>query len=173
MNHTHPHRRPARLGFAAMILAGTAATLLACGSEETASGAAAQPEQHSRPGNCISGGAYPDSPTIDQLNLLLRKGLDPNVPSAEKIPLVQGLAGDPDLLTRAGSALQGAGFTSDIHDVTDYCNGTANADATLTISGQVTEAQVPLVAEEGVWKLDKNWACGLVASLQQTSPICA
>ncbi|WP_433520501.1 hypothetical protein ACQPZ2_23960 [Nocardia pseudovaccinii] len=151
---------------------GCASLLTACGSDDGTKTTAPTVIQADEPGHCQPNGKYPASPTVDLLTGLLRKGLDPNVPSAEKVSLVQGSSGDPDLFTRVGVALNQAGFSSQITAVTDYCNGTANADATLTFYGQTNQSQVPLVAEDGVWKLDKGWACGLAKSLQQSSPIC-
>ncbi|MFB8005853.1 hypothetical protein [Nocardia sp. NPDC056000] len=122
--------------------------------------------------DCTQHGKYPRSPTVDLLNGLLTKGLDPSVPTADKVDLIQGAAGDPGLFNRMLPALQQANFSVVIDNVTDYCNGTANADATLSFSGRTSPAQVPIVAEDGRWKLERTWACGLAASLQQTSPIC-
>lgn len=166
-----------QLSCATLGIAFTAATLISCssdGSTATDFDALASGAVQSTIGSddgCTET-TYPPSPTVELLDGLLAKGLDPNVASADKVALVQGVSGDPDLFNRMGAALREAGFVSDIRSVTDYCNGTANADATLTIYGQAADSQVPLVAEEGVWKLDRNWACGLAASLQQTSPIC-
>ncbi|MGK8520161.1 hypothetical protein ACRS6B_00675 [Nocardia asteroides] len=86
---------------------------------------------------------------------------------------MQGGAGDPDFFNRMLVALNQANFSVTINNVTDYCDGTANADATLSFYGQPNDSQVPLIAEDGKWKLERVWSCGLAASLQQTSPICA
>jgi len=172
-----PRRTILRSAYIAVGIACTATALISCSSDDSKSAelealAPAAAQATGGAGNCTTTGTYPPSPTVDLLNGLLAKGLDPNVASTDKVALVQGTAADPDFLDRVGTALREAGFTSDIRTVTDYCNGTANADATLTIYGQATDSQVPLVAEDGMWKLDKNWACGLAASLQQSSPIC-
>lgn len=145
--------------------------LTGCGSDDkTATPAAPAAAATS---DCTHHGKYPPSPSVDLLNGMLNKGLDPNVPAADKVDLMQGVAGDPDLFNRMIPALQNANFSVKINGVTDYCNGTANADATLTFYGQTNQSQVPIVAEDGKWKLDKTWGCGLASSLQQTSPICA
>jgi len=175
-----PRRTSTRLSYLSLGVACAAVALISCSSTDSSEADLDALTQAPAPtiagadsGSCTETGTYPASPTVDLLDGLLQKGLDPNVPSADKVTLVQGTAGDPDFLNRTGAALREAGFVSDIRSVTDYCNGTANADATLTIYGQATDSQVPLVAEDGQWKLDKNWACGLAASLQQASPICA
>ncbi len=160
------------LAVAAILLTPAVAS---CGSDTAETGNAvrsATAAAEGTPGNCKPG-KYPASPTTDQLSGLLQRGLDPNVPAQEKVQLVQGAEGDPGFLDRIGGALRDSTFSAQITGVTDYCNGNANADAVLTLSGQSTPSQVPLVADNGVWKLDKAWTCGLARLLQQDSPICA
>ncbi|MEV0293857.1 hypothetical protein [Nocardia sp. NPDC050710] len=79
-------------------------------------------------GRLFRGWKVSPSPTIDLLNGMLQEGLDPAVPAPDKVELLQGAAGDPELLNRMAVALQHA---------------------------------------------ERVWACGLAASLQQTSPICS
>jgi hypothetical protein len=143
----------------------------ACGGDKNTAATSAPTPAASQ--DCTHNGKYPPSPTVDSLTGLLNKGLDPAVPAADKIDLLQGAAGDPGLFDRMLPALHQANFAVKITDVTDYCNGTANADATLNFYGQSNQSQVPIVAEDGKWKLDRVWACGLAASLQLTSPICS
>lgn len=160
-----------RTPLALALLTGACVFASGCTGEAPAPSQAALPSPVA--GDCTQGGKYPQSPTVDLLSGMLAKGLDPAVPSGEKIELLQGAAGDPELFDRMVPALQQANFAVTINDVTDYCNGTANADATLSFYDQPNQSQVPLVAEDGRWKLERVWACGLAASLQQTSPICS
>ncbi|MFI7670169.1 hypothetical protein [Nocardia sp. NPDC049526] len=155
-------------------LAAVALTVTACGSDSTENSKKATSSSISAvtPGNCPATGKYPASPTVATLDELLRKGLDPNVPSAEKVDLVQGGREDPELFNRMQDTLRQMNFTARINKVTDYCDGTAIAEATLTFNGTPNDAQIPLVAEDGRWKLDQAWGCGMVASLGQTSPAC-
>ncbi|MEU7137879.1 hypothetical protein ABZ942_00365 [Nocardia sp. NPDC046473] len=148
-----------------------AALLAGCSSQHDDHQSAAETTA-AAPADCTQQGKYPPTPTVDLLNTLLQRGLDPNIPATDKFDLMQGAAGDPDLFNRMIPALNKANFAVAIKGVTDYCNGTANADATLNFYGQPNDSQVPLVAEDGKWKLERVWACGLAASLQQTSPIC-
>jgi hypothetical protein len=146
----------------------------ACGSD-TAPNKSTQAEQPSTvgtPGNCQNTGIFPASPTVAQLDALLKKGLDPTVPATDKADLVQGISGDLQLFDRLGDSLREAKFSTTIKGVTDYCDGTANADAALTFGDQTTDAQVPLVADENVWKLELEWTCGLAKNLNQSSPLC-
>ncbi|RDI68138.1 hypothetical protein [Nocardia pseudobrasiliensis] len=146
-----------------------ATVLTGCGGSKPS---AAPESSTAAPADCTQGGKYPQSPTTELLQGLLRRGLDPTVAPADKVDLMQGGAGDPGFFDRMLTALNQANFAVTINGVTDYCNGTANADATLSFYGQPNNSQVPLIAEDGKWKLERVWACGLAASLQQTSPIC-
>ncbi len=147
--------------------------LTACSPQADTSDPLAGTQTPRAQSECEPAAGQPPSPTVDLLKGLLDKGMDPAVPADSKVQLVQGTEADPGMFDRVGNALREAGFQSEIHSVTDYCNNTANADASITIYGETTESQVPLVAEDGVWKLDKGWACGLAKSLQQDSPICS
>lgn len=160
-----------RAATALPLLACASLLFTACASDEKAPTQAAATTTSTT--DCTQGGKYPQSPTTESLTGLLSKGLDPAVPAADKVELLQGAAGDPELFNRMLPALNQANFSVTINGVTDYCNGSANADATLNFYGQPNESQVPLVAEDGRWKLERAWACGLAASLQQTSPICS
>ncbi|MFD8102187.1 hypothetical protein ACFV24_21845 [Nocardia fluminea] len=153
-------------------IAGTVLTS-GCGTSADENTIAAGPSTTSASDECAHDGSYPASPTVDLLRNLLDRGLDPAVPAAAKVELLQSGEGDPEFFGRMLGALNEAGFKADIESVTDYCNGTANADATLTFYNTPNASQVPLVADAGKWKLERVWACGLAASLQQTSPICS
>lgn len=149
-----------------------ALTLAGCGDGGQPSAAEHGTTPAATVNGCPVSSGYPASPTKEQLDELLRRGLDPAVDAAQKVDLMQGAAADPDLFNRMGVALRQANFSVTINGVTDYCNGTANAEATLSFSGQTSNGQVPLVAEDGHWKLEKSWGCGLARNLAQSSPIC-
>ena len=49
---------------------------------------------------------------------------------------------------------------------------TANANFSVN-GGQNNVATVPFVAQDGKWKLQKQWACTGLQNLNQTSPACS
>ena len=122
--------------------------------------------------SCKPDSAWPAAPTTEQLTSMMYRALDPNVPLSDKIPYVQGAEGDPELLNRLGKKAKESHFSAKILNIADNCNGTAAA-ATLATFGEKTNAvEVPLVAEDGGWKLNKEWMCGLMNDYQLTSNIC-
>lgn len=117
--------------------------------------------------------AYPPVPTPADLNAALARSFDPAVPIAEKTSLVQGAEQDPALINKVADAAAKNNAHIQVVDVTDLGDGTLNAGITTTINGQSNPGTVTFVAENGVWKLSKNDACGIVAMAQLTSPACA
>lgn len=103
---------------------------------------------------------------------MMYRALDVNVPLADKVPYVQGAERDPELLNRLAKEAKDSNFTAKILDVSDNCNGTASASTLATFNEKTNAVQVPLVAEGGKWKLNKEWMCGLMNDYQLTSPIC-
>ncbi|MQY26400.1 hypothetical protein [Nocardia aurantia] len=172
MKRPHLSHSARGISIAAVALA---ALLAGCSDspEQTTATASSTAAAAAAPGTCPASAKYPATPTLDQLNALLRRGLDPNVPAAQKVELVQGTEADPDIFNRMTAALKQADLSVNINNVTDHCDGTATADAVLTLNGQPNPGQVPLVADQGTWKLDKTWACGIVTTLGQSSSICS
>lgn len=154
-----------------------ALTMSACGddtsneADNTSSRAAATSTAGA--GSATQDPSLPPLPTAADLNAQLQKAFDPNVPLAEKIDMVQGAEQDPELINRVAEAAQAAGIVVEVTNVTDLGSGQLNADATFTINGQVNPAVVPFVAENGMWKVEKGWACQIVTTAQLQSPACA
>ncbi|RMI32603.1 hypothetical protein EBN03_11520 [Nocardia stercoris] len=113
-------------------------------------------------------------PGPGDLNAGVMIALDPNTPRAVKIAAIQGADTDPDLvdkLTQAGGANK---LTMTVTSVEYQGNGVMQATANLTLNGKPVEGQayVPFVAEGGRWKLQKAWACQMLANTQLTSTSC-
>ncbi|WP_405165462.1 YceI family protein [Nocardia sp. NBC_01499] len=113
----------------------------------------------------------PPPPTVDELNLLLQKALDPAVPSAEKLDLVQGIEADPDLPNRLAQAYKDANAKAEITGVTAF-GDSVSAQGKLTINGTENPVDVPFVLDGGKWKVQKSWACSALTNLNQQSPAC-
>lgn len=149
-------------------------TMTACGSEEgsdtdTDTTTASSMTSESAP---EASSEYPPVPTPEELNAELERGLDPAVPVEEKAQLIQGAEEDPQLIEQVAAAAVQNGAQIEITSVDDLGDGTLNAGATLTINEQANPGSFTFVAEDGVWKLSKENACGLVQLAQLTSPAC-
>ncbi|MGW4241427.1 hypothetical protein [Nocardia sp. NPDC004722] len=118
--------------------------------------------------------SYPAAPTAADLNAQLQKALDPNVPDSEKLDMMQGVQADPSLPNRLAEAYKQNNATITVTNVTDLGNGTLTADAQVAVNGGAPQqAVVPFVAEDGKWKVQKEWICNALQLANQTSPACS
>lgn len=160
-------RKTGRIAIAG-VAAVAALSLSACGSDDSKT--ATTPTKTST--NMTKSNAnLPPTPSVADLNAQLLRALDPSVPNAEKLDLVQGAQADPELPNRLAQAYQQAGATAEVTEVTVFGDA-LNAKAKLTINGQESIADVPFVAEDGKWKVDKSWACTMMTNLGQQSTAC-
>jgi len=160
--------RIAIAGFAAI----AALTLTACGGDD--SGDEAKSTSTTTSAAAATSAAAEDTPpvpTAEELNTQLQRALDPAVPNSEKLEMVQGIEADPELPGRLAQAYQETGATVTVTDVTAF-GDTVNAKATIVLNGQENIADVPFVAEDGKWKVQKEWACIMLTNLGQQSPAC-
>ncbi|MRH92520.1 hypothetical protein GFY24_34735 [Nocardia sp. SYP-A9097] len=117
---------------------------------------------------------YPPAPTAADLNAELQKALDPSVPDSEKLDQLQGVAADPNLPSRMIEAYKQNQATITVTGVTDLGNGTLTADAQVAVAGGAPQsAVVPFVAEDGKWKVQKEWICNMLSLANQVSPACS
>ena len=114
------------------------------------------------------------APTPAELNANLARAFDATVPAAEKVPLVQGAQADPQLIDRVVQAAMANKASAQVTDVTDLGDGTVAATVVMTFDGQpAPESIITFVAEDGVWKVSKDNACGIVSVAGLSSPACA
>ncbi|MFC9896496.1 hypothetical protein ACFVMC_22650 [Nocardia sp. NPDC127579] len=151
-------------------LAGLAAVsalgLTACGTDDTP---APRPTSTSSPQT--SAVDTPAVPSAADLNAQLQRALDPNVPNAEKLQWIQGAEADPELPGRLAEAYRAANATVEVIEVIPF-GDTINAKAKLVFNGQESIADVPFVAENGQWKVQKQWVCQMLELAGQTSTAC-
>ncbi|MFD3703208.1 hypothetical protein ACFWUP_08695 [Nocardia sp. NPDC058658] len=114
----------------------------------------------------------PAVPTVEQLNAQLTMALDPSIPNDQKLDFVQGIEADPELPNRLAQAVQDNSVQIQVTEVTSF-GESVNAKANFTLNGQVNVVDVPFVADQGKWKVQKSWACGMLTNLGQTSVACA
>ncbi|MFE3257949.1 hypothetical protein ACFXPS_00520 [Nocardia sp. NPDC059091] len=143
--------------------------LSACGGhQDTAKPAAAATSKAA-----AAQGNYPPAPSVADIDAELRKLMDPTVASDQKLDLVQGVQADPTLPQRLADAYKQNNVTLTVIKVSDRGNGVIDAEAQVSISGGAPNPMVvSLVAEDGKWKVQKDWTCNTLSLVGQTSPAC-
>ncbi|MEU2252176.1 hypothetical protein [Nocardia xishanensis] len=162
-------RKTGRVAIAGLAVA-AALSMTACGSDDKSEDA-----KPARTTTSVKAGAaanVPPVPTVEQLNTQLQRALDPAVPNQEKLAMIQGAEADPELPGRLAEAYQQTGASVVVTEVTAF-GDTINAKAKIVLNGQENLADVPFVAENGTWKVQKAWACGMLTNLGQQSAACA
>ncbi|MFI5781531.1 hypothetical protein [Nocardia sp. NPDC051570] len=119
----------------------------------------------------------PPTPTVAELNTELQQTLDPNVPDAQKVQYLEdgeaSLAKDPDMIKKLVTAYQQNNAKIDVISVSALLDQ-LTAKVNFSVNGAApTEADVPFIAQDGKWKLQKSWACAGLQNLGQTSPACS
>lgn len=159
-------RKTGRIAIAGLAAVATLG-LAACGSDDPK-----DPPKPPRTSTSVTADPnLPPAPTADELNALLQRALDPAVPSAEKLDLVQGIEADPDLPNRLAQAYKDANAHAEVVGVTAF-GGSVSAQAKFTIGDQTNMVDVPFVADAGKWKVQQTWACQALTTLGQQSPAC-
>ncbi len=146
-------------------------TLSACGSDDSNSDTKAKSTTTQQTTTGAAEADLPPVPTADDLNAQLQRALDPGVPNEEKLGMVQGAEADPNLPGTLAQAYQNSGATIKVTEVSSF-GDTLNAKAEFTLGDQVNMVDVPFVAENGEWKVEKTWACNMLATAQLQSPAC-
>ncbi|MEV0251513.1 hypothetical protein AB0H76_33330 [Nocardia sp. NPDC050712] len=116
-----------------------------------------------------------ERPSAAVLEGVLAKVMDPSIPQVQKRGLVEGEAdpqlADPNLANRPDAPR----FTYRVLEVkAGATDKQVTAITAVSLKGveNPQKADVPFVAEDGVWKIDKKWACAAVAVAGRPSPSC-
>jgi hypothetical protein len=160
-------RKTGRIAIAGLA-AVAALSLSACGSDDSQT---TPPKPSKASTSAVANPNLPQVPTAADLNAALVRALDPSVPGAEKLELVQGAQADPELPSRLAEAAKGANAQVTVTEVTSF-GDSVNAKAKFVINGQENVVDVPFVAEDGKWKVEKSWACTMLTNLGQQSVAC-
>ncbi|MEU4340664.1 hypothetical protein AB0H00_05230 [Nocardia sp. NPDC023852] len=160
-------RMTGRLAVAGLATA-AALSLAACGSDDKSD----SPKPARTTTSASATANVPAPPTVDELNALLQRALDPAVPNEDKLDLVEGIEADPGLPNRLAEAYKQANASAVVTGVTAF-GDSVTAQAKFTINGQENQVDVPFVLEGGKWKVQKAWACQALSNLNQQSPACA
>ncbi|MEU1982647.1 hypothetical protein [Nocardia sp. NPDC019395] len=160
-------RKTGRIAIAGLA-AVAALTLTACGSDDSDSDTGAASTSAAAETTAAD---TPPVPTAADLNTQLQRALDPNVPNEEKLEMVEGAEADPELPSKLSQFYTQSGAVIEVTGVNEF-GGEIQATANLTLNGQTNVAEVPFVAENGVWKVQKAWACQMLTNAQIQSPAC-
>ncbi|MEU7216304.1 hypothetical protein [Nocardia iowensis] len=163
-------RKTGRIAIAGLAIV-AALGMTACGDDKD-SKPAAKTTTSAAASASASAANLPPVPTVAELNTALARALDPAVPAAEKLDGVQGAEADPTLPDRLSQAAKGADVKIEVTDVTSF-GDSVNAKAKFVVNGQENIVDVPFVADNGKWKIQKSWACAMLTNLGQTSTACS
>ena len=164
---------------AAILALGASVSLAACSSsdEDAAnSSSAAKPTGETSASQVVS----TEMPSVEQLNEILTKASDPNVPQEEKVQLVQGSETAPELFDVMSQSQAESGATFEV--VAPVIPGLVPDSALATVhintpdGQQQTADQVEFINDGGTWKLSQTWACVLVTNIvppEEVPEMCA
>ena len=164
---------------AAILALGASVSLAACSSsdEDAAnSSSAAKPTGETSASQVVS----TEMPSVEQLNEILAKASDPNVPQEEKVQLVQGSETAPELFDVMSQSQAESGATFEV--VAPVIPGLVPDSALATVhintpdGQQQTADQVEFINDGGTWKLSQTWACVLVTNIvppEEVPEMCA
>lgn len=151
---------------AASVSLGLALGLAGCGNEDaaveetTAATSAAPVETQAAPAAQL--------PTAEELNEVLQRAADPNLPIEERMHTVQGGETVPELfdVMSQSQAESGANFQVVKPVLPDFEPNQVLASVNLTAPDTEPTLinDVTFVFEDGQWKLSQQWACNLVSS---------
>jgi hypothetical protein len=159
------------------LAAALAVAALACGLAACSDDSDTHPAQAAASSSSAAASDQPPIPlpTPTDLNAGILIALDPATPPAQKASAIQGSGSDPELADRMTQAARSSGVSMTILDVKYIGHGVMNAGAKLVVNGKPVEGEttIPFVAENGRWKLQKAWACQMVANAGLSSPACS
>lgn len=163
-------RKTGRIAIAGLA-AVAALTLTACGSDDSDSDTKAASSTSAAAVTTEAEDDLPAVPTAADLNTQLQRALDPAVPNEEKLEMVQGAEADPELPGKLAQFYTDSGAAIEVTEVNDF-GDTLNAKANFKLGDTQNVVDVPFVAEDGVWKVEKTWTCNMLAQAQVQSPAC-
>lgn len=149
---------------AALAAAGLALGLTACSQDSESN------EETTTTAQSAASEAAPvaQMPTAEELNAVLQRAADPNLPISERVNTVQGGEASPELFDLMTQSQQQSGAKFQV--VNPVLPGyTANSVlATVNFTRPDAESQlaedVEFVYEDGNWKISQSWACFLVSN---------
>ncbi|WP_342320031.1 hypothetical protein [Corynebacterium mayonis] len=146
---------------------GAALSLAACSNDNeggASSSTSASPDASSNAAQA----PVAELPTAEELNAVLIRATDPNLPIEERVNTVQGGDTAPELFDVMARSQQESGANFQVVDpvLPGYSPNTALATVNFTApdaQAQLAE-NVEFMYENGNWKLSQSWACTLVTN---------
>ena len=153
------HTSFARKCGAGIMALSAAAALAACSSD----GDDSAPKSEEKKESTKTSEATPEQPTAAELNEVLTKASDPNVPTEEKVKTVQGGESAPELFDTMTQSKVESGAEFEVVDPVLPGVEPNSVMAAVRFSTPEQPDQnadnVIFVHEDGVWKLSQSWAC--------------
>lgn len=167
------HQRPTRLMQA--LVAGLVG-ILAAG----AAGCGGQAAQSNSAQNATTTAQAADKPPLPvpspgELNAGFALALDARTPAKMRAGAIEGADIDPGLPDELAQAAKDNGVQMTVTKVQYVGDGKLIALADLTVNGKPIQGQseIPFVASGGRWRLEKVWACQMIANASIQSRACS
>lgn len=159
-------------GLLTPLIAVVALTCAACGGDDPAvrsSAPSAAAQVTEAPSNSAD-----RAPSAQQLEEMLARAVDPKVPLADKLHLVQGATeADGPLFDELVKLRQDNPKVSwHIGKPVLERPGVAKAQFSVLMDGTNQLAYATLVFDNGSWKLQRSYACQMIAQVGRDSPSC-
>nr|WP_245945891.1 hypothetical protein [Corynebacterium senegalense] len=152
---------------AALAALGAAVSLAAC-SNDGEGGSSSSSTAASSGSSSASQAPAAELPTAAELNAVLTRATDPNLPIEERVNTVEGGETAPELFDVMAQSQQESGANFQVVDpvLPGYSPNTALATVNFTApdaQSQLAE-NVEFMYQDGTWKLSQSWACTLVTN---------
>ncbi|MDO4609139.1 hypothetical protein, partial [Corynebacterium sp.] len=160
----------------ALLIAGAASvTLVACGGDD-----AAEETTTAAPGAETTTSEVAALPTAAELNDVLARATDPNLPPEERAKTVENGEQAPEIFDIIIQSQQETGATLEVVDpVVPGLGGPGTVEATVVFTVPDQQPQNINAVEfrdiDGQWRLSQQWACTLVENVapDRVPPMCA
>lgn len=153
---------------AALAALGAAVTLAACSNDGENGASSSSSSSVSSGSSSASQAPAAQLPTAAELNAVLVRATDPNLPIEERVNTVEGGETAPELFDVMAQSQQQSGANFQVVDpvLPGYSPNTALATVNFTApdaQSQLAE-NVEFMYQDGSWKLSQSWACTLVTN---------
>ncbi|WP_394281035.1 hypothetical protein [Corynebacterium sp.] len=151
---------------------GVAVTMASCSNDEAANDGSTNSETtataDANEDTAAQESPAPELPTAADLNEVLARATDPNLPMEERVNTVQSGETAPELFDTMTISKQESGADFQVVDpvLPGYSANSVLATVNFTQPDQPTQLaeNVEFVYEDGNWKLSQSWACTLITN---------